>query len=145
MAVSFITNLPAPVNKGKPNSPLPRLGTHTSGVVTRKESVPRVMIIASPAPTSPTFGQKDAEECKDTDAHNKNTQSVRKTIRIILLVPLMLHGIKFSFFQLILFIVGSIVCIEEAHKRAVCHKRYDAFRFIIPELQPADPNENNKN
>ena len=58
MAVSFITNLPAPVNKGKPNSPLPRLGTHTSGVVTRKESVPRVMIMASPAPTKPTFGQK---------------------------------------------------------------------------------------
>ena len=40
--------------------------------------------------------------------------------------------------------IGGML-LKEAHKRAVCHKRYDAFRFIIPELQPTDPNENNKN
>ena len=56
IAVSFITNRPAPDNNGKPNSPLPRLGTQTSGVVTKKDNVPNVMIIAHPAPTKPIFG-----------------------------------------------------------------------------------------
>ena len=46
IAVSFITSLPAPVSSGNPCSPLPKSGTHTSGVVTRKESVPIVMIMA---------------------------------------------------------------------------------------------------
>ena len=36
IAVSFITSLPAPVSSGNPCSPLPKSGTHTSGVVTRK-------------------------------------------------------------------------------------------------------------
>ena len=58
IAVSFITNRPAPDNNGKPNSPLPRLGTQTSGVVTKKDNVPNVMIIANPAPTKPIFGEK---------------------------------------------------------------------------------------
>ena len=58
IAVSFITSLPAPVSSGNPCSPLPKSGTHTSGVVTRKESVPIVMIIASPAPTRPILGEK---------------------------------------------------------------------------------------
>ena len=40
IAVSFITSLPAPVSSGNPCSPRPKSGTHTSGVVTRKESVP---------------------------------------------------------------------------------------------------------
>ena len=53
MAVSLITSLPAPVNRGKPCSPLPKSGTQTSGVVTRNESVPNVMMIANPAPASP--------------------------------------------------------------------------------------------
>ena len=39
IAVSFITSLPTPVSSGNPCSPLPKSGTHTSGVVTRKESV----------------------------------------------------------------------------------------------------------
>ena len=39
----FITSLPAPVSSGNPCSPLPKSGTHTSGVVTRKESVPIVI------------------------------------------------------------------------------------------------------
>ena len=41
-----------------PCSPLPKSGTHTSGVVTRKDKVPNVMTIASPAPTKPVFGEK---------------------------------------------------------------------------------------
>ena len=58
IAVSFITSLPAPLSSGNPCSPLPKSGTHTSGVVTRKESVPTVMIMASPAPTRPILGRK---------------------------------------------------------------------------------------
>ena len=56
--MSLITSRPAPESNGKPNSPLPRLGTHTSGVVTRKDSVPSVMIMANVSPISPTFGKK---------------------------------------------------------------------------------------
>ena len=58
IAVSFITSRPAPVSKGKPCSPLPKSGTHTSGVVTRNESVPNVIMIASPEPIKPIFGEK---------------------------------------------------------------------------------------
>lgn len=60
----FITNRPAPDNNGKPNSPLPRLGTQTSGVVTKKDNVPNVMIIANPAPTKPIFGEKMPRKVK---------------------------------------------------------------------------------
>ena len=53
---SLITNRPAPVNNGNPCSPLPRSGTHASGVVTRKDKVPKVIKMTSPVPTKPTFG-----------------------------------------------------------------------------------------
>ena len=45
-------------------SPLPRLGTQTSGVVTKKDNVPNVMIIANPAPTKPIFGEKMPRKVK---------------------------------------------------------------------------------
>ena len=57
-----MTRRPAPVSKGNPCSPLPKSGTHTSGVVTRKDKVPNVMTIASPAPTKPVFGEKMKSE-----------------------------------------------------------------------------------
>ena len=58
IAVSLITNLPAPDNKGKPYSPLPKLGTQTSGVVTRNDKVPIVIIMANDAPIKPILGKK---------------------------------------------------------------------------------------
>ena len=64
IAVSLITNRPPPDNNGKPNSPLPRLGTQTSGVVTKKDNVPNVMIMASPAPIKPIFGEKIPKKVK---------------------------------------------------------------------------------
>ena len=39
---SLMTSRPAPVSSGNPCSPLPKSGTQTSGVVTRKDSVPNV-------------------------------------------------------------------------------------------------------
>ena len=53
---SLITNRPAPVNNGNPCSPLPRSGTHASGVVTRNDRVPKVIKMTNPVPTKPTFG-----------------------------------------------------------------------------------------
>lgn len=58
ITISLITSLPAPDNSGKPNSSPPRFGTQTSGVVTRKDSVPNVIMMASVSPTSATFGKK---------------------------------------------------------------------------------------
>ena len=55
---SLMTSRPAPVSSGNPCSPLPKSGTQTSGVVTRKDSVPNVMIMTSPEPTKPTFGNQ---------------------------------------------------------------------------------------
>lgn len=55
ITMSLITNRPAPDSNGKPNSPLPKSGTQTSGVVTRKESVPSVMIMARVSPANSPF------------------------------------------------------------------------------------------
>ena len=83
IAVSFITNRPAPDNNGKPNSPLPRLGTQTSGVVTKKDNVPNVMIIANPAHQT-DLRRENAEESQDTDRHDQDSQATREAIRVIL-------------------------------------------------------------
>ena len=64
IAISLMTRRPAPVSKGNPCSPLPKSGTHTSGVVTRKDKVPNVMTIASPAPTKPVFGETMPQNVK---------------------------------------------------------------------------------
>ncbi len=42
-----------PGQQRKTMLPLPKSGTHTSGVVTRNESVPTVIMTASAAPASP--------------------------------------------------------------------------------------------
>ena len=55
---SLMTSRPAPVSNGNPCSPLPKSGTHVSGVVTRKDSVPNVMIMTSPEPTKPILGNQ---------------------------------------------------------------------------------------
>ena len=127
-----MTRRPAPVSRGNPCSPLPKSGTHTSGVVTRKDKVPSVMTIASPAPTKPIFGE------------NQNTQSMRKPISIVLFMPLVLRFIEFAFFQLIFFIFRSVLGIKETHKGTVRHKRHNSFGFIIPEFQTANPYKNYK-
>ena len=89
IAVSFITSLPAPVSSGNPCSPLPKSGTHTSGVVTRKESVPIVMIIASPAPTRPILGEKIPKNVRIP---------VREAVRVVFHMPLMFGLVEFPLF-----------------------------------------------
>ena len=134
-----MTRRPAPVSRGNPCSPLPKSGTHTSGVVTRKDKVPNVMTIASPAPTKPVFGEKMPKKRQDTDPHNQNTQSMREPISIVLFMPQVLRFIEFAFFQLIFFIFRSILSIKETHKGTVRHKRHNSFGFIVPEFQTTNP------
>ena len=62
IAVSLITRRPAPDNRGKPNSPLPRLGTHTSGVVTRNDKVPMVIMMARISPMIPIRGKNNPKK-----------------------------------------------------------------------------------
>ena len=64
IAGSLITKRPAPVNNGKPCSPLPKSGTQHSGVVTRKESVPKVINMTSPDPTKPILGNQMPKSVK---------------------------------------------------------------------------------
>ena len=64
IAVSLITNRPAPDNKGNPCSPLPKSGTQHSGVVTRNESVPKVINMTRPVPTKPIFGNQMPKSVK---------------------------------------------------------------------------------
>lgn len=73
IAISLMTKRPAPDSKGNPCSPLPKSGTQTSGVVTRKESVPMVMITAKTAPINPIFGKKMPRKVRDAYRHNKYT------------------------------------------------------------------------
>ena len=64
IAVSFITSRPAPESNGNPYSPLPRSGTQTSGVVTRNDSVPRVIITASTSPARPMRAEKNPRKVR---------------------------------------------------------------------------------
>ncbi len=54
--MSLITKRPAPESSGNPNSPEPKLGTQHSGVVTKNESVPKVIIITNKSPKIPILG-----------------------------------------------------------------------------------------
>lgn len=58
IAVSFITSLPAPVSSGNPCSPLPKSGTHTSGVCHQERERSDRHDNSKSAPTRPILGEK---------------------------------------------------------------------------------------
>gem|GEM_PF-4449540 len=60
-----MTNLPAPDNKGKPCSSLPKFGTYASGVVIRNESVTSDIPKVSTPPTSPILGNQIPSKVKN--------------------------------------------------------------------------------
>ena len=59
-------------------------------------------------------------------------------------MPLMFCLVEFSFLEFVVLVFRCVFRIKETHERTVGNERYDAFRFIVPELQTTDPYKNDE-
>ena len=136
MAVSLITRRPAPDNRGKPNSPLPRLGTHTSGVVIRNDKVPMVIMMARISPMIPIRGKNNPK--KYSDGTDQGSQAVGESVCSVCLMPFPVLDHIGSFRVFVFLVFRGLFIVEKTHEWTVGNERYNPVSLVVIVFQTSD-------